>query len=102
MPNAERPSSNGSKWGSHLNVVLRLFLDQSYPLEHIGDVIYAALLHVQRSCRLVEIEYPLRRILDQRDKLFRQQPEAAVIAARLLLGHCLHSEEAPASQAEER
>ena len=78
------------------DVILRPLLNQPDPLQHVGDVIYATLLHLQLLGGGVQIEGtigslgletgarfvvrdPVRRgPLEQVNELFRQQPEGGV------------------------
>lgn len=58
-----------------LDVVLRLLLQQPDALQHIGDVVDAALLHVQRAAGGVQVDAAVRRPGQQVDELLGEQAE---------------------------
>lgn len=56
-----------------LDVVLGLFLQDTDPFEHVGNVVDPTLLYVQFRGGNVQIDHPVGRILQQVDELFREQ-----------------------------
>ena len=77
-----------------LDVVLPLLFDQANALEHVGNVVDAALLHLEHRGGLVQVEKPLGRFLDQVDELLGQQPQRAAqpLQNRMSRGNLLLSE----------
>lgn len=54
-----------------LDVVLGLFLQDTDPLEHVGNVVDTTFLYVQFRGGNVQVNHPVGRFLQQVDELFR-------------------------------
>lgn len=56
-----------------LYVVLRLLLDEVHPLQNVGDVIEASLLHLEGLRGPIEVHHPVTGLGKQLDKLLGQE-----------------------------
>ena len=63
--------------------VLGLFLHQPDALEHVGDVVDASLLYLQRLRSLVQVHRPTQRGVEEAHELLGQQPERSLVASLL-------------------
>lgn len=66
-----------------LDIVFRFLLDEAHALQHVGDVIQAPLLDVERVGGLVQIQHAIGRLSQQLAELLGQEAKRRVIA-RLL------------------
>jgi hypothetical protein len=74
-----------------LNTVLVPLLDEPDALEDVGDVVDPPLLlDVQHLCGNLEVEQPLLGLLQQRDKLLREQAQGLFEPGRLCAGVVQH------------
>lgn len=61
-----------------LYIILRFLLQNPYAFEYVSDIINPPFLHSELFRSLVQVDDPVRALLQQIRKLFRKQPERSV------------------------